>query len=87
MQNFLVVPSLYKILLKEKWETIKTLKFVTIAGEDFNISLVKEHFEKLPNVRLVNEYGPTENSVCSTYYELTPNDTEEGEERSFSSRT
>ena len=76
VNNFLVVPSLYKILLKEKPEYLKNLKIITIAGEDFNLQLVKEHFEKLPNVRLINEYGPTENSVCSTYYELNPNDTD-----------
>ena len=76
VNNFLVVPSLYKILLKEKHEKLKNLKIVTIAGEDFNLSLVKEHFKKLPNVRLINEYGPTENSVCSTYYELKPDDIE-----------
>ena len=74
VNNFLVVPSLYKILLKEKHDYLKNMKIVTIAGEDFNNLLVKEHFEKLPNVRLINEYGPTENSVCSTYYELKPND-------------
>ena len=76
VNNFLVVPSLYKILLKEKAQYLNNMKVVTIAGEDFNIQLVKEHFEKLPNVRLINEYGPTENSVCSTYFELTKNDTE-----------
>ena len=76
VNNFLVVPSLYKILLKEKSEYLKNMKIVTIAGEDFNNLLVKEHFEKLPNVRLINEYGPTENSVCSTFYELKPNNTE-----------
>ena len=76
VNNFLVVPSLYKILLKEKHECLKNLKIVTIAGEDFKDSLVKEHFNKLPKVRLINEYGPTENSVCSTFYELKPTDTE-----------
>ena len=76
VNNFLVVPSLYKILLHEKAYFLERLKFVTIAGEGFNISLVKEHFDKLPNVRLINEYGPTENSVCSTYYELTSKDEE-----------
>ena len=74
VNHFLVVPSLYKILLHEKLDTLSTLKFVTIAGESFPMALVKEHFENLPHVRLINEYGPTENSVCSTYYELTPED-------------
>ena len=71
INHILAVPSLYKIILREKSEILKDFKFITIAGEDFNISLVKEHFEKLPNVRLVNEYGPTENSVCTTFYELS----------------
>lgn len=72
--HFLVVPSLYKILLTEKSDSLKNMSIITIAGESFPISLIKEHFEKLPNVRIVNEYGPTENSVCSTYYELSKND-------------
>ena len=72
--HFLVVPSLYKILLKEKLHSLKSLRIITIAGEGFSIALIKEHFEKLPNVRIINEYGPTENSVCSTFYEITAND-------------
>lgn len=72
--HFLVVPSLYKILLKEKTDCLKSLRIITIAGESFSMSLINEHFEKLPNVRIINEYGPTENSVCSTYYEITPKD-------------
>lgn len=75
INHFLVVPSLYTILLNEKLDYLKTLKIVTIAGESCPISLVKEHFEKLPNTRLVNEYGPTENSVCSTFYEIQKEDT------------
>lgn len=74
VNHFLVVPSLYKILLQEKYNFLTSLKIVTIAGEDFPMSLVKEHFKKFSNVRLINEYGPTENSVCSTFYELTNND-------------
>ena len=74
VNHFLVVPSLYKVLLNEKPEYLSSLKTITIAGESFSISLVKKHFKELPNVRLINEYGPTENSVCSTYYELTKED-------------
>lgn len=73
--HFLVVPSLYKILLSEKSDCLKSLKIMTIAGEGFSMSLINEHFSKLPNVRIINEYGPTENSVCSTFYELTNKDT------------
>jgi len=72
--HFLVVPSLYRTLIKEDYEFLKNLRFVTIAGEDFPYSLVKEHYEKAPDVKLYNEYGPTENSVCSTACLLSKND-------------
>lgn len=74
VNHFLVVPSLYKVLLFEKLECLSTLKIVTIAGESFPMSLIKKHFKELPKVRLINEYGPTENSVCSTCYELSKDD-------------
>lgn len=74
VNHFLVVPSLYKVLLYEKLDCLSTLKIVTIAGESFPISLVKKHFKELSSVRLINEYGPTENSVCSTCYELSKDD-------------
>lgn len=74
VNHFLVVPSLYKVLLHEKLDSLASMRFVTIAGESFPMQLVKEHFKKLPDVRLINEYGPTENSVCSTFYELTKDD-------------
>jgi amino acid adenylation domain-containing protein/non-ribosomal peptide synthase protein (TIGR01720 family)/FkbM family methyltransferase len=70
--NFLVTPSFYKILLQnadcEKW----ALRNVTIAGEAVSEELVKLHYDLLPDVKLINEYGPTENSVCSTVEILAP---------------
>lgn len=72
--HFLVVPSLYKVLLNEKADCLQYLNIITIAGESFPMALIKEHFHKLPHVRIVNEYGPTENSVCSTYYEMKHTD-------------
>ena len=74
VNHFLVVPSLYAVLLHEKLNYLKTLKIVTIAGESCPITLIKDHFSKLKNVRLINEYGPTENSVCSTFYEVKKDD-------------
>jgi len=75
VNHFLAVPSFYTILLRELGEELKNAKMFTVAGEGFSEVLVKKHFEVLPNVRLVNEYGPTENSVCSTFFEFTKDNT------------
>lgn len=68
--HFLIVPSLYKSFLEEIYEDLREIRTITVAGESFTSTLVEEHFKKLNNVRLFNEYGPTENSVCSTVYEF-----------------
>lgn len=71
--NFLITPALYKALIEQPIE-YKYLRIITIAGDSFSKELVEKHFEKCPNVRLINEYGPTENSVCSTAYEFVASD-------------
>lgn len=73
--HFLMVPNLYKTLLEVQVDPLESLKTVTVAGDNFTAELLDLHFEKLPHVRLFNEYGPTENSVCSTVYELTSGNT------------
>jgi len=69
---FLIVPAFFNVLLDEIPQYLSDLRMVTVAGEDFTPELARKHFEKLPRVRLFNEYGPTENSVNTTVYELHP---------------
>ena len=75
VNHMLIVPSFYNIILDELSGVLQNAKVFTVAGEGFSEELVKKHFELLPNVRLVNEYGPTENSVCSTFYEFDKDNT------------
>ncbi|MCP4215914.1 MAG: amino acid adenylation domain-containing protein, partial [bacterium] len=74
--HFLIVPGFYKSLLGTIHTSLRNLNSVTVAGEGFSEKLVKEHFEILPGVKLFNEYGPTENSVCTTVYEFDKSRTE-----------
>jgi tyrocidine synthetase III len=68
--HFLAVPSLYRELV-QVLDNCPKLRSVTIAGENFHPDLVGEHYKRVGHVRLVNEYGPTENSVCSTAFTFT----------------
>jgi bacitracin synthase 3 len=70
--HFLVVPSFYKILLEAIQGKGRSLQAVTVAGEALKKELVAHHYAVLPKVRLVNEYGPTENAVCSTACDILP---------------
>ncbi len=68
--HFIAVPAFYNVLLEEIGAELACLKMICVAGEYFPDELVKKHFKKLPRVRITNEYGPTENSVNTTIYEL-----------------
>ncbi len=71
----LIVPQLYKeFLLDHSLCNYDSLKAITLAGDHFSSDLIKLHFESLPYVELFNEYGPTENSVCTTIYKFSPFD-------------
>lgn len=73
--HVLMVPSLYAAVLPELPETSLALIAVTLAGEELKRDLVLSHFDHLPDVSLFNEYGPTENAVCSTAGKVEVTDT------------
>ncbi len=71
--HLLMVPSFYRSCLEQLKDRMKGLKAVTLAGESCQKKLISSHFTYLPNTKLYNEYGPTENSVCTTIYEFDRN--------------
>ncbi|MEL7061444.1 MAG: AMP-binding protein, partial [Acidobacteriota bacterium] len=81
--TLLCVPSLYAQILRALpprtaagLDAPGGLEAVIVAGEACSWSLVREHFERLPDVRLFNEYGPTEATVWATLHELRAGDVE-----------
>ncbi|MCP5054034.1 MAG: amino acid adenylation domain-containing protein, partial [bacterium] len=72
VSHFIAVPAFYNLLVEEIPHALTHVKHICVAGEHFPDQLIWKHFDKLPHVRISNEYGPTENSVNSTAYELKP---------------
>jgi len=72
--HFVAVPSFYRMLLGELTTDLQLLKTITVAGEAVTESLLEMHYRHLPGVELINEYGPTENAVCSTAGRVLPGD-------------
>lgn len=71
--TMVVTPTFYRLLLGNL-HGVTSLKTVTIAGEAVDEQIVEEHYRLLPHTRLINEYGPTENSVCATACDLRAGD-------------
>ncbi len=80
--TLLCVPSLYAHILAHlagagDGDSPESLEAVIVAGESCPRPLVAEHFQRLPAVRLFNEYGPTEATVWASVHELTLGDVED----------
>lgn len=67
VSHLLIVPSLYRVLLDSLTKKdAQTLRAVTFAGEAATPDIVEASRGICPNAELLNEYGPTENSVATT---------------------
>jgi len=47
-----------------------SLNYLGVGGESFSVSDVKNIYQSQSEITIVNAYGPTENSIASTCYEI-----------------
>ncbi len=62
--------SLYNFMIQEKLEIFDSLKYLMIGGErlsEKHVRMLKDHKS---DVRLINGYGPTENTTFTATYEI-----------------
>lgn len=65
--NMSIVPSMYGAILESSQaEDLNSIRFIVLAGEKCDKWLVEKSFSISPNIRLINEYGPTENTITTT---------------------
>ena len=71
-----LVPSQLQMLLQvERFAQCRSLRIVFCGGEPLTPQLVNQFWERLPNTRLVNLYGPSEATIDSTFWESKKNAT------------
>ena len=69
--------SLYNAIITEHADALKPIKQLLTGGEALSVSHIRMGLEKLPNTRLFNGYGPTENTTFTTIYPIPPTLSEE----------
>ena len=65
------VPSVVQAMLSTA-KLPKSLQCLVLGGEVLKKSLVKQIYAQNPAIRIINAYGPTEDSVFSTFSAITP---------------
>lgn len=70
------VPSIFNLVVEYIYNTpelksdMKTLKAILIGGEEANTDSCKKFISLLPNIQLINTYGPTEASIGNIFYKI-----------------
>ena len=68
----------FEVILDEKPEMLRGLKNLLAGGDVLSPHHVAKALELLPGTRLVNGYGPTENTTFTTCHTIRPEDLEAG---------
>ena len=75
VSHTLMLPSLYdQVIQYADLKKLTSLQTVIVAGEACSHQLITHHFDKLPNVQMYNEYGPTESTVWCIAHKLKETD-------------
>ncbi len=64
--DFSVVPAMQRMILDgASIDDFVSLRFVALAGERADDPLLQQTRQLMPNARIINEYGPTENTIAT----------------------
>lgn len=67
IKTFLCTPTMYNSILNlSENSLLNKIRMVALAGEGISENLVEKSENMYPYLVLANEYGPTENSICTS---------------------
>ena len=73
-----ITSSLFNVIVDEAPACLSGLKQILVGGEALSPAHVRRAFDHLPGVRLVNGYGPTENTTLTCCHVILREDVERG---------
>jgi amino acid adenylation domain-containing protein len=63
--------ALFHLFVDHRLEALRPLKTLVVGGDVMSPAKAMTAVEALPNLCLINAYGPTENSTISTWYQVS----------------
>jgi len=66
--------GLFQMMVDEHLDALGSLRNLLAGGDVLSIAHVRRAFEALPETRLINGYGPTENTTFTTCHTITAED-------------
>ena len=68
--------GLFQVMIEEHAGSLTGLRHLLTGGEVISVPHARRAVELLPGTRVVNFYGPTENTTFTTFHEMTAADCE-----------
>jgi amino acid adenylation domain-containing protein len=66
--------GLFQLMIDEHAVSLNNLRYLLAGGDVLSPPHVRRALEFLPNTKLINGYGPTENTTFTTCHQITPQD-------------
>ena len=66
--------GLFQVMMEEHAESLEGLRYLLAGGDVLSVSHVRRALELLPDTKLINGYGPTENTTFTTCHLIRPED-------------
>lgn len=62
--------AVFHLFVEQRLESLRPLKQIVVGGDILSVEHAKRMLEHLPQCRLINGYGPTENTTFTTFYDV-----------------
>ncbi|MGR9105452.1 MAG: amino acid adenylation domain-containing protein [Gammaproteobacteria bacterium] len=74
VSTILLTPGLFQVMVDERIEDLRPLSQLLTGGDVLSVPHARKVLRELPGCRLINAYGPTENTVITTCYPIPTED-------------
>ena len=62
--------KIFNLIIDEQIQSLKGLRYLQSVGEAMSVAHAKKAFIELPDTKIINGYGPTENTTFTTTYTI-----------------